>query len=73
MLVSKGRNLHRNFDEDAHCRSCWERGQESILNELWVVIAELEESRNPDSSYGRGQLSILRKVVRKMTEGYDER
>ena len=44
------------------------RGQEIVVEEVLNAIAELEISRNPLSSYGKGQLYILGELVRKMTE-----
>jgi hypothetical protein len=49
-------------------RSAFELGCESVLDEMFAEIAELEESRS-DTSYGKGQLYILRELVGRMTEG----
>lgn len=46
-------------------RRWFEIGCQSVLNELWNAISELEETRGK-TAYGRGQLYVLRELVKKM-------
>jgi hypothetical protein len=49
-------------------KSAFHMGQEIVIDEILIYIAELGESRNPLSSYGKGQLYILSELVRKIAE-----
>ncbi len=46
-------------------RTYWEQGAHSVLNDLWNAMSELESTRG-NTSYGRGQLYILRELAAKM-------
>jgi hypothetical protein len=49
-------------------KEAFRKGQEIAVDEMLNAIAELEKTRNPASTYGMGQLFILRELVRKITE-----
>jgi len=49
-------------------KAAFRKGQEIVVDEFLSYIAELEKTRNPKSSYGRGQLYILRELVREITK-----
>lgn len=53
--------MSRDIDFMKGCRV----GADSVLNELYNAIAELEESRS-DTSYGNGQRYILRELISRM-------
>lgn len=47
-------------------KEIYRSGQDSVLNDLFNMVAELEESRNRNSSHGKAQLYILREIVRRL-------
>ena len=49
-------------------RHAYRSGQQSVIDEFLAIVADLEESRNGNSSYGKGQLFILRELVRRMCD-----
>jgi len=51
-------------DGDGFMRG-FEAGVNSVLNDLYNAIAELEDSRS-DTGYGRSQKYILRQLIEKM-------
>lgn len=53
--------------EDGEIRRAFDQGCNSVLDELFNAIAELEESRS-DTSHGRAQRYILRELIRKMCD-----
>lgn len=42
------------------------RGQQIVVDEMLNEIAELEATRNPHSSHGKGQLFILRELAKRI-------
>lgn len=56
---------------DETFRKGFHAGCQSVLNDLYNAIAELENSRS-DTSYGNGQKYILRELISKMDlKGYE--
>lgn len=47
-------------------QEAYRAGQESVLNEFLAESADLEASRNADTSYGKGQIYILRELVKRV-------
>ncbi len=49
-------------------KAAFRKGQQIAIEEMLSYIAEIEATRNPNSSHGKAQLYILRELVGKITE-----